>query len=129
MTQPFSALQLKCLDALGIEQWQLKPEYRYSHDRIGSTAKHDLPVVASDVIDNVTVVESAPELVAQLTLAIDYCQQHAADNDIEIEWVESESNDLVSYQAPLLQLPPLATLFSDAQLKQQLWQHLCEIYR
>lgn len=121
MSLNFSPLQQYCLDAMGIERWQLR---EIPVEEVESTVAESNKVaepVQSYQQQDLANADIDPKLTAQLLLALDYCQQH---NQLEIDWNVIDDANVVSLDDNLLKLPPLDKLFANAVLKRQLWSVL-----
>lgn len=104
MSLDLTPSQRLALDSIGIEQWQLRAPVSISQ-------------ATSHQIDD-------PALIEQLNLAIDYCSRATKR---QLTWqVDPEANSVIITDSQL-NIPPLSLLFSDAKLKQQLWQQLATI--
>jgi len=107
MNLNLSPLQQYSLESIGIDLWQL----RQQAEVVENTERCIDPQVDQD----------APHLIAQLELALNYCQQHS---DKSIDWVIKEQDSAITLVGEQLQLPPLQQIFSNTQLKRQLWSVL-----
>lgn len=96
MSLNLSAMQLYCLESIGIDLWQLREPIQSS---------------ANDQCD--------PKLIEQLEMVLDYCSVHTKES---ISWQIANDLNKIILKDNKLTLPPLESVFADPKLKKALWQ-------